>query len=110
MFQHPFTGFDTDIMIGDARICSIHPNVKTSSPDGMFDAPCNVCESLMDAAYQAHLDEERLESLALSEAADYPPEMDPDADELAQAEADFEAMREEIEYHADMERFGYYGG
>jgi len=29
---------------GDARRCPIHPHVKTSSPCGMFDAPCGECE------------------------------------------------------------------
>jgi hypothetical protein len=30
--------------LGDARRCPRHPNVKTSSPDGMFDTPCGECE------------------------------------------------------------------
>lgn len=29
---------------GDARRCPTHPHVKTSSPCGMFDAPCGECE------------------------------------------------------------------
>jgi len=29
---------------GDPRRCKIHPHVTTSSPDGMFDAPCGECE------------------------------------------------------------------
>lgn len=29
---------------GDPRRCPHHPNVVTSSPDGMFDAPCGECE------------------------------------------------------------------
>ena len=29
---------------GDARRCPAHPNIKTSSPCGMFDAPCGQCE------------------------------------------------------------------
>jgi len=32
---------------GDARRCPVHSNVKTSSPCGMFDAPCGQCESEM---------------------------------------------------------------
>jgi hypothetical protein len=30
--------------LGDPRRCPRHPNEKTSSPDGMFDAPCAACE------------------------------------------------------------------
>ena len=33
---------------GDARRCPKHPEVKTSSPDGMFDAPCGKCEAAME--------------------------------------------------------------
>lgn len=33
---------------GDPRRCPVHPNVKTSSDDGMFDCPCGVCEMEMD--------------------------------------------------------------
>jgi hypothetical protein len=29
---------------GDPRRCPFHPHVVTSSPDGMFDAPCDECE------------------------------------------------------------------
>ncbi len=29
---------------GDPRRCPKHPHVATSSPDGMFDAPCGACE------------------------------------------------------------------
>lgn len=40
--------------LGDPRRCPRHPNVKTSSNDGMFDAPCNECEGEMaDAAAEA---------------------------------------------------------
>ena len=39
--------------LGDARRCSFHPGVKTSSDDGMFDAPCYKCEAEMDEA--AHM-------------------------------------------------------
>lgn len=34
---------------GDPRRCPRHPQVPTSSADGMFDAPCGVCETEMDA-------------------------------------------------------------
>jgi hypothetical protein len=30
--------------LGDARRCVVHPNQTTSSPDGMFDNPCPLCE------------------------------------------------------------------
>lgn len=33
---------------GDARRCPHHPEVKTSSDDGMFDAPCGKCEASGD--------------------------------------------------------------
>ena len=33
---------------GDARRCPRHPHVKTSSADGMHDAPCGECEAAMD--------------------------------------------------------------
>jgi hypothetical protein len=34
---------------GDARRCPVHPNVKTSSDDGMFDsAGCHLCEDEYD--------------------------------------------------------------
>jgi hypothetical protein len=36
---------------GDPRRCPRHPNVVTSSPDGMFDAPCGACEAETDEAY-----------------------------------------------------------
>lgn len=34
--------------MGDARRCPSHPNEVTSSPDGMFDAPCGQCEHESD--------------------------------------------------------------
>lgn len=33
---------------GDPRRCPHHPHVVTSSPDGMFDAPCDECEYAME--------------------------------------------------------------
>ena len=36
---------------GDPRRCPVHPEVQTSSPDGMFDAPCGKCESRMEEVY-----------------------------------------------------------
>ena len=40
---------------GDPRRCPIHLHVETSSPDGMFDAPCHECES---EAWEAYCDEQ----------------------------------------------------
>jgi hypothetical protein len=37
---------------GDPRRCPIHGE-QTSSPDGMFDAPCGACEGAMDDVAQA---------------------------------------------------------
>lgn len=39
---------------GDPRRCSRHPDVKTSSDDGMFDAPCGKCEFEMEEHYGAN--------------------------------------------------------
>lgn len=55
---------------GDPRRCPHHPHVVTSSPDGMFDAPCGECEYAMyedaqaidaarDANRQTDLDQDR---------------------------------------------------
>jgi len=38
-----------DIVIFDPRRCPRHPNVQTSSDDGMFDAPCGECEYESDS-------------------------------------------------------------
>ena len=32
---------------GDARRCPVHPNEKISSDNGLFDAPCGICEADM---------------------------------------------------------------
>lgn len=34
---------------GDPRRCRHHPHVRTSSADGMHDAPCGECEFGMEA-------------------------------------------------------------
>ena len=39
---------------GDPRRCPRHPGVETSSPDGLHDAPCPLCE--MEADYGSLLD------------------------------------------------------
>lgn len=36
-----------ELTCGDARRCPNHPDVKTSSEDGMFDGPCWKCEDAM---------------------------------------------------------------
>ncbi len=42
---------DEFFAMGDARRCPRHPNVKTSSDDGMFDtAGCYLCEAESDRA------------------------------------------------------------
>lgn len=33
---------------GDARRCQVHPHVRTSSNDGLFDTPCPLCEAAND--------------------------------------------------------------
>lgn len=40
--------------LGDPRRCPRHPQVQTSSPDGMFDAPCGACEFEMEEHYGAN--------------------------------------------------------
>jgi hypothetical protein len=37
--------------LGDPRRCPRHPSQVTSSPDGMFDAPCGACEFEMEGDY-----------------------------------------------------------
>jgi hypothetical protein len=37
-----------ELNVGDARRCPHHPHIKTSSEDGMHDAPCHACEAAMD--------------------------------------------------------------
>jgi hypothetical protein len=39
---------DEFLATGDARRCPVHPEARTSSDDGMFDAPCYKCEGEMD--------------------------------------------------------------
>jgi hypothetical protein len=45
--------YELGAQLGDPRRCPRHPWVKTSSPDGMFDAPCNLCEYECDMAFEA---------------------------------------------------------
>ena len=42
-----------NVIYGDARRCCHHPEVKTSSDDGMFDAPCHKCEGAEMDAWEA---------------------------------------------------------
>lgn len=50
--RNQLAGYDEHLQdsrfLGDARRCPRHPHVKTSSDNGMFDAPCGVCEYEMD--------------------------------------------------------------
>ena len=39
---------DGDTSYGDPRKCPRHPNVAISSPDGMFDCDCSLCEAEAD--------------------------------------------------------------
>lgn len=38
--------------MGDPRRCPVHPDVRTSSNDGMFDAPCGKCEAKMEEDWE----------------------------------------------------------
>jgi hypothetical protein len=49
--------------IGDPRVCPFHPHVKTSSADGLHDAPCDECEGEM-GDWSAYMD--WIDSLAVS--------------------------------------------
>ena len=40
--------FEEGAKLGDPRRCPRHPEAATSSPDGMFDTECNLCEAEMD--------------------------------------------------------------
>lgn len=53
MFQSEYEAqelHDEYLSVGDARRCPFHPGEKTSSDDGMFDAPCGECEFAMSVA------------------------------------------------------------
>jgi len=43
---------DSEI-VGDPRRCPRHPGERTSSDDGMFDAPCGLCEAAEAEAAEA---------------------------------------------------------
>jgi len=38
---------DASDVTGDPRRCALHPLERLSSPNGMFDAPCGLCEAEM---------------------------------------------------------------
>lgn len=40
--------YEEGAAMGDPRRCPHHPHIKTSSNDGMFDAPCDECEHADD--------------------------------------------------------------
>lgn len=53
---------------GDPRRCPVHPHVKTSSDDGMFDGPCHLCEAEELAAYEEAQQDEELAALGSNRA------------------------------------------
>lgn len=60
--EQPRTDIDCELEMeaqayGDPRRCEIH-GTATSSPDGMFDAPCADCESEMQDLHYAELEAE----------------------------------------------------
>lgn len=56
---YDYTGDRDDVYTGDPRRCPRHPHVATSSPDGMFDAPCGACEYEMDEREEERHEQER---------------------------------------------------
>ena len=63
---------------GDPRRCRVHPHVKTSSDDGMFDGPCGECEAEMEM-YDAE-EERRVDSLNHTAALRREPNVGDDVD------------------------------
>jgi hypothetical protein len=61
--------------LGDPRRCPKHPNEVTSSPDGLFDAPCGRCEYEMDAEFYAEMD-----AAEAAPKAEFEPPVDEDGD------------------------------
>jgi hypothetical protein len=57
--------YELGAQLGDPRRCSIHPDVKTSSNDGMFDAPCWKCENLIDEHANQQSEEDDLKHYAM---------------------------------------------
>lgn len=45
--------YEAGATYGDPRRCPRHPEVQTSSDDGMFDCDCYKCEHEAEEAYQA---------------------------------------------------------
>lgn len=43
---------DAVACFGDPRRCPMHPRIKISSDDGMFDGDCCECEAEADEAYE----------------------------------------------------------
>lgn len=50
---------------GDPRCCPHHPHVQTSSPDGMFNAPCGECELEDESKFYDDLSEEHETKVSL---------------------------------------------
>ena len=55
---------------GDPRRCPHHPHVTTSSPDGMFDAPCGECESEMHELHCEEMEREEAQARLRGEGSD----------------------------------------
>ena len=72
-----------DAYEGDARRCPNHPEVRTSSPDGMFDGLCWICESEMGA--EEPTPEEYAAMKAAAEAEMATPEWKAEAKRRAEA-------------------------
>lgn len=75
MDRHEEEMYELGCSFGDPRRCPHHPQVVTSSPDGMFDAPCGACEyecyeHAAKAAWEALSQEERDARLAAFRAAE----------------------------------------
>ena len=52
---------------GDPRRCPHHPHVTTSSPDGMFDAPCHECEGEGEQQWHADMEADRRAAMTQAE-------------------------------------------
>ncbi len=46
--HHMMNDATVDDASGDPRRCPVHPEVQTSSPDGLHDTPCGLCEYAID--------------------------------------------------------------
>lgn len=79
------------MMCGDARKCPHHPHVKTSSDDGMFDAPCYECEALM---YEAREENRSTMDMAREWVAINKPELEGEEFDIAVEQCAMDIERE----------------